>query len=137
MNVFETPEFVAAHQARGGSPFRSLDRSQQANLLSALHLSVSSIRHHPGFNENEARTDADVKRLNDILIGLVNTIVRPQFFFQFPSLKSALYILRSLLKSLVPCSFGVITGSSPSAVPLANIIFPVPIPVHGAYLRTP
>jgi hypothetical protein len=81
MNIFDTPEFVAAHQARGGSPFRSLDRSQQADLLTALHLSISSVSIHPGFNENEARTDAEVKRLNDSLIEMVNIIVRSLVFF--------------------------------------------------------
>jgi hypothetical protein len=81
MNVFDTPEFLAAHQVRGGSPFRSLTRSQQSDLLTALHLGVSSIRNHPGFSENDSRTDAEVKAVNDILIGLVNTIVR---FFIFP-----------------------------------------------------
>jgi hypothetical protein len=91
MNVFETPEFIAAHQARGGSPFRSLDRSQQANLLTALHLGVSSIRHHPGFSESNTRTDADVKRVNDILIELVNTIVRSHFF-SMPFSNSSLFI---------------------------------------------
>jgi hypothetical protein len=81
MNIFDTPEFVAAHQARGGSPFRSLDRSQQTDLLTALHLSISSVSIHPGFNENEARTDAEVKRLNDSLIEMVNIIVRSLVFF--------------------------------------------------------
>ena len=40
MDIFDTPEFIAAHQARGGSPFRSLNRSQQANqyLLHTNHI---------------------------------------------------------------------------------------------------
>jgi len=79
MDIFDSPEFIATHQARGGSPLRSLDCDQQADLLSALRLGVFSIPSLPGFNENDNRSDADVKRplvpttLYDITLAAVST----------------------------------------------------------------
>jgi hypothetical protein len=83
MDVFNTPEFIATYAERGGSPFQCLSPSQQAALSSALHLEVSSIPSHPGFHENDFRTDDEVKRLNNLIIDLVNLAVRPLFFFLF------------------------------------------------------
>jgi hypothetical protein len=134
MNVFDTPEFLAAHQVRGGSPFRSLTRSQQSDLLIALQSSVSSLLNHPGFSENDSRTDADVKAVNDILIDLVNTIVCffilsiyffPKFHFRFSQ------------TFLLPFSFAILTGFIPSATSLANITFPAPMLVLAAQPKIP
>lgn len=83
MDVFDSPEFVAAHQIRGGSPFLSLILPQKADLLTALCLSALSVPTHPGFNEIEAQTDFNVKRLNNFIIEIVNIIICPLFLF-FP-----------------------------------------------------
>ena len=136
MNIFDTPEFVAAHQARGGSPFRSLDRSQQADLLTTLHLGISSVSTHPGFNENEARTDAEVKHLNDILIEMVNVIIR-SLSSCLPSFSKLFWFSRSLLGFPVPFSFDTRIGIPLSAISLANIIFPAPILKLVNYLGIP
>lgn len=79
MNVFTTPEFIAAYAEQGGSPFQCLSPSQQAVLSSALFLGVSSIPTHPGYHENDLRTGGEVKHLNDFIIELVNLVVRSRF----------------------------------------------------------
>lgn len=83
MDVFDSPEFIAAHHIRGGSPFLNLSLPQQADLLSALRFGALSVPGHPGFNENDTRTNFEVKRLNDFLIEMVNIIVRPFLLFSY------------------------------------------------------
>ena len=124
MNVFHTPEFIASHAERGGSPFQCLLPSQQAALSSALHLGVSSIPSHPGFHENDFRTDDEVKRLNDLITELVNLAVRPPFSFLF--FTNFCLLFRSLLVFPAPCFIRVFLGILPSVNSSANIIFPVP-----------
>ena len=81
MDVFDSPEFIAAYQTQGGSPFLNLSLPQQADLLTVLCLSALSVPGHSGFNENESQTDVDVKCLNNFLIEMVNIIVRLSFSF--------------------------------------------------------
>ena len=81
MDVFDNPEFIAAHHIRGGSPFLNLSLPQQADLLSALRFGALSVPGHPGFNENDTQTNFAVKRLNDFLIEMINIIVRPSLYF--------------------------------------------------------
>lgn len=76
MNVFTTPEFIAAYAEQGGSPFQCLSPSQQAVLSSAVFLGVSSIPTHPGHHENDSRINGEIKHLNDFIVELVDLIVR-------------------------------------------------------------
>jgi hypothetical protein len=65
----------------GAAPFLNLSLPQQADLLSALRFGALSVPGHPGFNENDTRTNFAVKRLNDFLIEMINIIVRPSLYF--------------------------------------------------------
>jgi len=79
MNVFFTPGFIAAYAVQGGSPFECLSPAQQIALSSAFYNGVSSIPSHPGHQENDLRTNGEIKLLNDFLVGLVDLIVRSLF----------------------------------------------------------
>ena len=128
MDVFTTPEFIAAYAVRGGSPFECLSPAQQTALSSSFYRSVSSIPSHPGHHENDSRTNGEIKHLNDFIVELVDLIVRSSFSLPFLYAKFCL-LFRSLLVFPVQCFTTPSLGMPPFVNSLASTISLAPKPV--------